>query len=139
MTSAAQPTFRTRARLNSAAAGRVPGDEPCDVEIVENPLHRYDPALAAAVEEEVRRVLRDQSLGAVTVRFRVCRDEADGFEFICKVENPPRVDTGVMGPWRWWSPILATVEEFGAALADGLRVRHARLATAPDVVKDQSI
>ena len=128
MTFATQPTFRSRARLSPAAISRVP-DEPCRIEIVENPIHRHDPALASAVEEEVRRVLRDESLGTVTVRFRVCRDDADGFKFICKVENPPSVDTDVMMPWRWWSPLLETAEGFRAALEDGLRVRRARLAT----------
>jgi hypothetical protein len=124
-----QPTIRTRARLAPAVSSRIPGDEPCRIDIVENSLHRHDPALAVAVEEEVRRLLRGESLGEVAVRFRVCRDEADGFRFICKVENPPCVDTDVMVPWRWWSPLLETVDEFAASLADGLRVRRARLST----------
>jgi hypothetical protein len=123
-----QPTIRTRARLAPAVANRL-GEEPCRIDIVENPLHRHDPVLAVAVEEAAQRILRGESLGEVAVRFRLCRDEADGFRFICKVENPPCVDADVMAPWRWWSPLLESVEEFAASLEDGLRVRRARLST----------
>ena len=101
------------------------------MEIVENPLHRHDAALAAAVERELLRILGDESVGEVRVRFRVCADESAPFRFICKVESPPCVDTDVVMPWRWWSPLLETAAEFAAALEDGLRVRRARLSMAP--------
>ncbi len=127
MTLATQSTFRTRARVNPGVTALVPGDEASRIAIVENPIHRHDATLGTAVEEQVLRILRDESIGHVSVRFRVCRDDADGFKFICKVENPPTVDTAVMMPWRWWSPLLATADEFAAALEDGLRVRRARM------------
>lgn len=127
MTVATQPTTRSRARLSPVATGRAPSDESCHIEIVENPIHRHDPGLAVTVEEQLHRILGDESLGSVTVRFRVCRDEDDEFRFICKVENPPRVDTDVGVPWRWWSPLLETAEQFAAALEEGLRVRRRRL------------
>lgn len=130
MTLATQPTARNRARLSPVTTCRAPGEETCRIEIVENPIHHHDAELAVAVEEELRRVLRDESLGSVVVRFRVCRDEDDSFQFICKVENPPRVDTDVMVPWRWWSPLLATAEQFAFALEDGIRTRRARLQSA---------
>ena len=126
MSMATQPTT-SRARL-SVAMPRAAREERSRIEILENPLHRHDPALGAAVEEELRRILDGESLGDLNVRFRVCRDDADNFRFICKVENPPRVDTEVMMPWRWWSPLLETAEEFAAALEDGLRIRNARLS-----------
>jgi len=129
MTLAMQPTARSRARLSPVTAtSRAPSEESCRIEIVENPLHHHDPELATGVEEQLRRILRDESLGCVAVRFRVCRDEDDSFQFICKVENPPRVDTDVIVPWRWWSPLLASPEQFAAALEDGLRLRRARLS-----------
>lgn len=128
MTLATQPTSRSRARIVPATIRRVPGEEPCRIDLVENPLHRHDPALAAAVEEELQRILQDESLGEVTVRFRVCPDDTDGLQFICKVENPPCADTLVMMPWRWWSPLLRSAEEFAAALEEGLRVRRSRMA-----------
>lgn len=133
MTLATQTAARSRARLSSVTAtGRVPGDEACRIEIAENPIHRLDPALAADVEERLRRVLRDESLGSVVVRFRVCREEGDAFQFICKIENPPSVDTDLLAPWRWWSPLMATADDFSSALAEGLGVRRARLnAAAP--------
>ena len=123
---ATQPTT-SRPRL-SVATARIAREEQSRIEILENPIHRHDPALGAAVEDELRRILAGESLGHLNVRFRVCRDDADNFRFICKVENPPRVDTEVMMPWRWWSPLLETAEEFAAALEDGLRVRSARLS-----------
>jgi len=129
MTLATQQTGRGRARL-SALRTYAPRAQTSHIEIVENPIHRHDPELAAAVEEQIHRILRDENLGSVTVRFRVCRDDGDGFPFICKVENPPRVYTDVIVPWRWWSPLLETAEEFADALEDGLRVRRARLSTA---------
>ena len=127
MTLAMQPTARSHARLVPPATSGVPGEESCRIEILENPIHRHDPALAVAVEQELRRILRDESLGVLAVRFRVC-DDADGFQFVCKVENPPRVDTDVTMPWRWWSPLVETAQQFAAALEDGLRVRRGRLA-----------
>ena len=127
MTLATQPTARSRARLSPVTTGGTPSEESCRIEILENPIHRHDPALAVAVEQELRRILRDESLGVLAVRFRVC-DDADGFQFVCKVENPPRVDTDVTMPWRWWSPLVETAQQFAAALEDGLRVRRGRLA-----------
>lgn len=129
MTMATQTTTRSRARLTSVAPSRSSGDEACRIEIVENAIHHHDPELAASVEERLRELLRDENLGAVAVRFRVCRDEDDAFRFICKVENPPRVDTDVAMPWRWWSPLMASADDLAAALGDGLRVRRARLST----------
>lgn len=128
MTLVTQPASRSRARIVPAPTSRVPGEEPCRIDLVENPLHHHDPALAAAVEEELQRILRDETLGPVAVRFRVCQDDADGLRFVCKVENPPCVDTHVRMPWRWWSPLVATAQEFAAALEEGLRVRRARMA-----------
>ena len=128
MTLALQTTARSRARLSPVTAAPASGDDACRIEIVENPIHGHDPALAAAVEEQLRRILREESLGSLTVRFGVCRDENDAFRFICKVENPSRVDTDVIVPWRWWSPLMQDVEQFAAALEDGLRVRRARLS-----------
>ena len=130
MTLATQQNARRRARLSPVTNSRATSVDPCHIEIVENPIHRHDPRLAGAVEQELRRILRDESLGSVTVRFRVCPGEGDALQFICKVENPPRVDTEVQVPWRWWSPLVETAEQFAAALEDGLRVRRARLAMA---------
>jgi hypothetical protein len=115
----------SRARL-SAIPG--PGYPPSRIEIVENPIPAQNPQLGAEVEDEVHRALRDEDLGAVQVRFRVCRDEADGLKFICKVENPPRIDgDGAAPSWRWWSPLLETAQEFRESLEEGLRIRRLRL------------
>src|SRR5215470_9060673 len=90
MAMATQNAARTRSRLSALpAVGHPPGSR---IEIVENPISSQDPRLGAEVEEEIHRVLRNEDLGSVQVRFRVCRDEFEGLKFICKVENPPRVD-----------------------------------------------
>jgi hypothetical protein len=100
------------------------------VEILENRLVAHNPVLAAAVQEEVQRALRNEGLGTVQVRFGVCRDDEDGFRFICKVENPPRREFDPADqPWRWWSPLMENLGDFQAALGDGLRIRRERLAT----------
>jgi hypothetical protein len=125
-TLATQPASRNRARL-TAVASRVSGEEGTRIEIVENPIHRVNAALAADVEARLIAILRDERLGTVNVRFRVCREEADSFQFICKVENPPSVDADVIAPWRWWSPLMSSAEDFAAALEDGLRIRRSRL------------
>jgi hypothetical protein len=125
MAMATQNATRTRTKL-SAIPG-VAGHS--RVDIVENPIMGQDPRLGAAVEEEVRIALRDEDLGAVQVRFRVCQDDSEGLRFICKVENPPRVDgDGSAPPWRWWSPLLESVQQFRESLDEGLRVRRHRLA-----------
>jgi hypothetical protein len=126
MALATQDTGRIRARLTALPA---PGHLSTRIEIVENPLAGQNPRLGADVEEEVQRALRDENLGPVQVRFRVCRDESDGLKFICKVENPPRVDgDGTAPPWRWWSPLLETSEELRDSLDEGLKIRRQRLA-----------
>lgn len=126
MTLATQTPARSRARLSTVTTSR-PGEESSRIEVVENPIHRVDGALAGEVEHRLRALLAGETLGSVTVRFRVCRDDDDGFRFICKIENPPRVDTDVLVPWRWWSPLMASAEDFSAALEEGLRVRRARM------------
>ncbi len=120
-----------RSRARQAALPGV-GPASSQVQIVENPIRRQDPRLGVEVEEEVQRALRDEDLGSVQVRFRVCCDEVDGLRFICKVENPPRVDDDgpAPPPWRWWSPLLETAQEFRESLEEGIRVRRHRLALA---------
>jgi hypothetical protein len=98
------------------------------IDIVDNPLVGENPGLARALEREIRRLLKDQGVGAVEVRFRVCRDEADRFKFICKVENPPCDGEDGQVQWRWWSPLLGTAEELREAFEEGLRVRRERLS-----------
>ena len=120
-------TGRTR-----LAALPAPGHSATRVDIVENPLVGHDPTLGAEVEAQVRRALLHEDLGPVQVRFRVCREEAEGLRFICKVENPPRVDgDGTAPPWRWWSPLLETPAQFRESLEEGLKIRRNRLALAP--------
>jgi hypothetical protein len=127
--SMATTPLTSRPRL-TVAVPRSAREDANRVQVLENPLHRHDAALAAAVEGELRRILAGEGVGPVDVRFRLCRDDADNFRFICKVENPPRVDTEVMMPWRWWSPLLESADDFAAALEEGLRVRRARLSSA---------
>jgi hypothetical protein len=126
MALATQDTGRSRARL---AALPAPGHLSTRIEIVENPIAGHDSRLGAEVEEVVQGALHDENLGLVQVRFRVCQDESDGLRFICKVENPPRVDgDGTAPPWRWWSPLLETAEAFRESLEEGLTIRRQRLA-----------
>jgi len=128
MALATQDTGRSRARL---AALPAPGHLSTRIEIVENPITGHDPRLGAAVEEVVQVALQDENLGLVQIRFRVCQDESDGLKFICKVENPPRVDgDGTAPPWRWWSPLLETAEAFRESLEEGLTIRRQRLVVA---------
>jgi hypothetical protein len=101
------------------------------IDVVANPLGSEDPQLARAVEAAVRRLLKDEDVGPVEVRFRVCRDESDGLRFICKVENPPFDGEDRRAQWRWWSPLMKTAEDFRSAFEDGLRRRRERLANRP--------
>jgi hypothetical protein len=101
-----------------------------DVNVLDNPLAEHDPALAAAVESTLAEVLGAEGLGEVEVRFRVCHEHDQGLRFICKVENPPVPEFELRRrlPWRWWSPLMETAQDFRAALLDALRVRRERLA-----------
>jgi hypothetical protein len=129
MAVATQNTVGSRARL---AALPAPAHLASRIEIVENPIAGHDAALGAEVEEQVRQALRDEDLGTVQVRFRVCQEEAEGLRFICKVENPPRVDgDGGAPPWRWWSPLLETAAQFRESLEEGLKIRRHRLSFMP--------
>jgi hypothetical protein len=99
------------------------------VEILSNPLRSENPTLARALEEALRRLLKDENVGPVEVHFRVCRDDIDGVQFICKVENPPSDGEDGRAQWRWWSPLMKTAEDFRSAFEGGLRLRHERLAS----------
>ena len=101
-----------------------------DVNVLDNPLADQDPALAAAVESTLKEVLEAEGLGEVEVRFRVCRELDEGLRFICKVENPPapEFEQRRRMPWRWWSPLMETAQDFRTALQDALQVRRERLA-----------
>jgi hypothetical protein len=101
------------------------------IDILANPLGSEDPQLARAVEAAIRRLLKDEDVGPVEVRFRVCRDESDGMQFICKVENPPFDGEDRRAQWRWWSPLMKTANDFRSAFEDGLRLRRDRLANQP--------
>jgi len=101
------------------------------IDILPNPLGSEDPSLARAVEGHIRRLLKDEDVGPVEVRFRVCRDEIDGLQFICKVENPPFDGEDGHAQWRWWSPLMKTAEDFRSALEDGIRIRRERLENRP--------
>ncbi len=96
------------------------------IDIVANPLGGDNPALARAVEAELRRLLGGDDVGPVEVRFRICRDETESVRFICKVENRPCDGEDGRAQWRWWSPLMTSAEEFRSALEEGLRVRRER-------------
>lgn len=98
------------------------------IDIVDNPLAAENPGLGRALEQEIRRLLADEAIGTVEVRFRVCRDDSDGFRFICKVENPPCDSENGRVQWRWWSPLMRSVQDLREALSDGLRIRRERLS-----------
>ena len=119
-----QLTGRTRPNLSA-----IPGVAfPSRIDILENPLAAHSPALAAEVEQDVHRALAGEDLGSVQVRFRVCQDDSGGLRFICKVENPPRVDgDGAAPSWRWWSPLLESPQQFRESLEEGLKIRRLRL------------
>jgi hypothetical protein len=98
------------------------------IDILPNPIAAEDPSLAQTVEQELIRLLHDEDVGPVAVRFRVYRDEPAGLKFICKVENPPFDGEDRRAQWRWWSPLMKTAEDFRSAFEDGLRLRRERLA-----------
>jgi hypothetical protein len=100
-----------------------------DIHVLDNPLSAQDPALAAAVESTLKELLGPESLGELEVRFRVCQELNEGLRFICKVENPPLSDFEQRRrlPWRWWSPLMETAQDFRTALQEALQVRRDRL------------
>ena len=98
------------------------------VEIIENPLAVQNPALAREIETEARGILGGQDLGRLEVRFRVCRDEAFGLKFICKIESPAPADLHQeAAQWRWWSPLMESAQDFHDALVDAIEIRRQRL------------
>jgi hypothetical protein len=78
-----------------------------------NPIDSLDLALADAFEETVRETLRRRH-GVVQVRFNVWQD-GDERRFVCKVEALP--NGSAEADRRWWSPLVRTPQELGAALA----------------------
>ena len=121
MASAVRSVTQGRTR----SVGRTPE---AAIHVVENPITAQDSRLGRELEDELRRVLAPHDLGPVEVRFRLCRDEADGMKFICKVESPAPCDLQRDGAqWRWWSPLMANTEDFRDALVQALEVRRQRL------------
>lgn len=98
------------------------------ISIVENPLVTQNPALAREIELEARGILGAHDLGRLEVRFRVCRDQAAGLKFICKVESPAPADLQQEATqWRWWSPLMESAQDFREALLDAIEIRRQRL------------
>jgi hypothetical protein len=100
------------------------------IAFLDNPLTVENPTLGRALEQEIRRLLTDEDIGPIEVRFRVCRNDDDAFCYICKVENPPFDGEDGRVQWRWWSPLMRTADDLREALADGLRIRRERLESA---------
>lgn len=122
--SVGQGRTRTSAR---SLPGRV--SPLATVAVVENPLLAQNPSLGRAIEDEARGLLGGLDLGRLEVRFRVCREEAEGLKFICKIESPAPADVQQEGmQWRWWSPLMETAQDFRAALLDAIEIRRQRLA-----------
>ena len=109
----------------------APSGPPTVIQVLSNPLTTQDPALARAVESTLLEVLAPEDLGSVEVRFRVCEDGGVGVRFICKVENPPAndLDPSTRQQWRWWSPLMESLQDFRAALQDAVQLRRERRAT----------
>jgi hypothetical protein len=108
-----------------------PKGAPTVVQVLSNPLATQDPALARAVESTLQELLAAEALGALEVRFKVCPDTEEGVRFICKVENPPAhdMDSEARTQWRWWSPLMETLQDFRVALQEAVQVRRQRLGT----------
>jgi hypothetical protein len=101
-----------------------------EIHVLDNPLAGQDPALAAAVESTLGELLGGEELGQVEVRLRICRElDEGGLRFICKIENPPEPDFEQRRrlPWRWWSPLMETAQDFRSALQEALQLRRERL------------
>lgn len=99
------------------------------VSILENPLAAQNPSLAREIEQDARGILGAQDLGRLEVRFRVCRDEAEGLRFICKVESPAPADLHQeAAQWRWWSPLMESAQDFRDALFEAIEIRRQRLS-----------
>jgi hypothetical protein len=125
---AGQSVGQGRARLTPRATAARPAARSA-VTIVDNPLAAQNPALAREIEQDARGILGTQDLGRLEVRFRVCRDEAEGLKFICKVESPAPADLQQeAAQWRWWSPLMESAQEFRDALLDAIELRRQRLA-----------
>jgi hypothetical protein len=122
------PAFRTRTRDRHEPA-RAARDT-CRVEVLENTLLAENEQLAAAVEDEARRLLRGEAFGELRLRVKACRDDEDRLRFVCKVETPPQVEVELTPPWRWWSGLLDSAEGFTSALGEALRARRDRMGVA---------
>ena len=118
-----------RSRASARTAAPRPAAPRSAVAILENPLAAQNPDLAREIEQEARGILGAQDLGRLEVRFRVCRDEAEGLKFICKVESPAPADLQQEAvQWRWWSPLMESAQDFRDALLDAIEIRRQRLA-----------
>jgi hypothetical protein len=126
MASAVRPVTQGQTR----GGGRpVPG---AAIQVVENAITAQNSQLGRELEDELRRLLASHDLGPVEVRFRVCRDEADGMKFICKVESPAPCDLQRDGvQWRWWSPLMVSTDDLREALVQALELRRQRLSAQP--------
>jgi hypothetical protein len=118
----------TRTTPSAPAAGSVQ----TVVQVLSNPLTSQDPALARAVESTLQEILGTEALGSLEVRFKVCQDDS-GVRFICKVENPPAhdMDATARTQWRWWSPLMETLQDFRGALQEAVKIRRERLSSMP--------
>ena len=101
------------------------------IQFRENPIRTISPQLAEAFEEAVWRVLRNDDLRPVRVRFGVWREGFDGMRFVCKVEYSVVPGAARQLPWSWWSSLVRTPEDLALELHRALTMRRKRRVSSP--------
>lgn len=98
----------------------------------DNPIRSIDPTAAAAFEETVWSLLRQEDMDMVDVRFGIWREGPEEPRFVCKIEHETTPSPLPRFPWRWRSSLLRSARELkielSKALANRRRERPAALA-----------
>jgi hypothetical protein len=98
-----------------------------NIEFRENPVWSEDAETADALEQVAWELLSAHELPPLHVRLGTWRGEPGTRRFVCKVEAKTLGEGGVP-PWRWWSPILGSVDELATWLQHVLQDRGVRVA-----------
>jgi hypothetical protein len=96
------------------------------IEVRENAIVNHDLDVAEAMEQAVCELLSAHELPPVQVRLGSWSLATGQRRYVCKVEARALGEGGTP-PWRWWSPIVADVDELTAWLQDMLQARGVRL------------
>ncbi len=96
------------------------------IQFCENPIRTVNPRQALAFEEAVWRVLRNEDMAPVQVRFGLWREGYDAAKVVCKIKYVAPLSGDPHLSWSWWSSLVSNPDDLQTELQKALETRRER-------------